>query len=224
MAASGKLKERVLSLLKEDDEFRLAVAGLLGLYAILDELKKLREDFNTFAKEQERRWEENNRKWEMAEKRFEVIELELKKLREDFNRLYESVMGRMDAFEKRLIALGARWGVESEVAFREAMKGIVEKPFGAGRVERWVYEDREGEVFGYPSQVEVDLLVKDEVHVLVEVKSSASEADVAKLWRIGNLYARAMGVRPKLALVTPFIDARGLEAARKLGVEVYTSL
>jgi len=51
-----ELKEKILCLLREDEEFRLAVAGLIGLDAILSELKKLREDFHYFMKEQEKRW------------------------------------------------------------------------------------------------------------------------------------------------------------------------
>jgi len=251
-------------LLREDEKFRLAVAGLLGLDAILLELKRLREDFNRFAELEEKRWEdnrrrweeserrweenerrwresekrweenwrlweENNRKWEEAYKRFEAIEEELRKLREDhnklredFNRAYESMMRRMNSFERKLVALGARWGVESEEAFREAMRGILEEVLGAGKVEKWRYYDEGGEVLGYPAWVEADLVVRDDVHVLAEVKASASDSDVVKLWRLGRLYEKVRGVRPRLVLVTPFIDEGGLEAARKLGVEVYT--
>ena len=44
------------------------------------------------------------------------------------------------------------------------MKSIVEQYFG-GEVERWITDDEEGIVFGHPSKVEVDLIVKDgELH------------------------------------------------------------
>ena len=234
--ADAELKKRFLELLKSDEEFRLAVAGLLGLDTVISELKKLREDFQVFVKEQEKRWEENSRRWEGAFKRFEAIEFEIKrlweaveklredfnKLREDFNKLYESVMKRMDSFERRLMALGTRWGIESEGAFRNAMRGVVEELLGVAKVEKWRYYDERGEVLGYPSWIEVDVTIKDQIHVLLEVKSSASGAEVSKLWRIGKLYERVVGVRPRLVLVTPFIDESGLEAAEKLGVEVYT--
>lgn len=259
MVESLEFKRKVISLLKEDEEFRLAVAGLLGFDAILNEVRRLREDFNKFVEleakrweennkkweennkrweESNRRWEENNKRWEEAYKRFEVIESELKGLREDFNKYYVSVMRRMDfferradsferkmvSFERRMIALGARWGIESEEAFREAMKGFVEELFGVDKVERWVYYDEGGEVFGYPSQVEVDVLVKDGSHILIEVKSSVSDSDVAKLWRIGNLYSKVTGFKPMLVIVTPFIDEKGLEAAKRLGVKVFTDV
>jgi uncharacterized phage-like protein YoqJ len=59
---TAELKKKILSLLREDEEFKLAVAGLLGLDTILNELKKLREDFQLFMQEQAKRWDENNKK------------------------------------------------------------------------------------------------------------------------------------------------------------------
>jgi len=246
----AELKKAVLELLKSDEEFRLAVAGLLGLDTAINELKKLREDFLTFIKleekrweENNKRWEENNRRWEEAYKRFEALEKKLlehdrkfeaieseikrlweavEKLREDFNKSYESIMRRLDSFERRLIALGTRWGVDSEKAFRNAMRGVVEEILGVARVEKWRYYDKEGEVLGYLALIEADVAIKDQVHILIEVKASASSAEVSKLWRIGKLYEKVTGVKPRLVLVTPFIDEEGLETAKNLGVEVYT--
>ncbi len=241
---SEEERKRILRTLREDEEFRYAVAGLLGLDTILSELKALRLDFQRHLEleklrweenskrweENNKRWEENNRRWEEAYKRFEAIEAELKrlredhnKLREDFNRQFELFNRRLDSFERRLMALGARWGVESEEAFREAMRSVVEEILGAGRVEKWRVLDEEGEVLGYRAEVEVDVLIKGEAHVLVEVKSSASEGDVVRLWRVGRLYERRTGVKPRLVLVTPFPTGRAFEVARKLGVEICTS-
>ncbi|MGC9119277.1 MAG: hypothetical protein ACP5I3_09865 [Thermoproteus sp.] len=109
------LKEEFLRLLREDEEFRLAVAGLLGLDEILKELRRLREDFTTFVKaeeerwkENEKRWEENNKRWEENERRwqeayrrFEAIEEELKRLREDFTTFVKMEEERWKENEKR---------------------------------------------------------------------------------------------------------------------------
>jgi hypothetical protein len=238
VALKEGLKREFLEMLKTDEEFRYAVAGLLGLDTILNELKMFREDFKKYIElegeiwrenskrweennrrweENNKRWEDNNRRWEEAYKRLEAIELELKTLREDFNKTSKS-------FEIKLMALGARWGLESEYAFREAVRGIVERILGAGKVSKWRYYDANGEVLGYPAYIESDVLIRDDTHILVEVKSSASDGDVSKLWKIGNLYCRVVGVKPKLILVTPFIDEKGLNAAEKLSVEVYTKI
>ncbi|MEM4682807.1 MAG: hypothetical protein QXR37_05610, partial [Ignisphaera sp.] len=39
----SELKHEVLRLLKEDEEFRYAIAGLIGLSTVIDELKSLKE-------------------------------------------------------------------------------------------------------------------------------------------------------------------------------------
>ena len=98
------------------------------------------------------------------------------KLIEDFNKLYESVMRRLDLFDRKITALGARRGLVSERAFRRAMKGVLEEVLGARRVEKWRIYDEIGEVFGYPAEVEFDLVIKNGVHKLVEIKTCASIA------------------------------------------------
>jgi hypothetical protein len=113
-------------------------------------------------------------------------------------------------------------GVESEDAFRNVMRGVVEEFLGMAKVEKWRYYDERGEVMGYPSWIEVDIAVKDQIHILIEVKASTSSAEVTKLWRIGKLYEIVVGVKSRLVLITPFIDEEGLEAAKRLCVEVYT--
>jgi len=45
------------------------------------------------------------------------------------------------ALDRRVLALGARRGVESEEAFRRAMRGVVKEILGVAKVERWSYFD-----------------------------------------------------------------------------------
>jgi len=233
-----EFKKMFLRLLREDEEFRLAVAGLIGFEELLkrferheeelrrvwEAIEKLREDLHIFMKEQEKRWEENNKRWEEAYKRFEAIERKLL----EHDKRFEALMRRMDLLEKRIdrkiTMLGARWGLETEKSFRRAVKGLVEEVLGRGKVEKWKFYDEKGEVYGYPSEVEIDLLIRDEVHILVEVKASASSGDVVELWRIGGLYQRVTGIRPRLVIITPFIDERAMKTAKELGVEVYTKI
>jgi hypothetical protein len=92
---------------------------------------------------------------------------------------------------------------------------------GAGRVERWVYSDSEGFVYGHPSIVEVDVVIRDREHVLVEVKASVSKGDVLELVRIIQIYEKVAGVKPRLAIISPYIDPGARQLARSLGVEVY---
>lgn len=100
---------------------------------------------------------------------------------------------------------------------------MVERYFG-GKVRKWVYEDEEGLVFGHPASIEVDLLIRDREHVLVEVKSSISRGDIATLLRKGMLYERVKGMKPSLAIISPLVEVRALEDAEALGIPVFTKL
>ncbi|MFP3242059.1 PD-(D/E)XK nuclease family protein [Caldisphaera sp.] len=172
------------------------------------------EENNKKWEENNKRWEENNKKWEEANKRFEAIENELKQLRMDFNNIFAS-------FSRRLDALGARWGIVSEQAFRNGMKGVVEKILGAGKVEKWVYRDDSGEVYGYPSVIEVDMLIKDGEHILIEIKSSISRGDVIEFWRKAKFYEKITNIKPKLIIISPYVDDRALEDINRFGIILY---
>ena len=83
-----------------------------------------------------------------------------------------------------------------------------------------MYYDDSGTVYGFPSIVEVDLVVKDNLHILIEVKSRVSKGDVATLYRKGLLYERINNIKPKLVILGGFIDEDAYEASEKLNVEL----
>lgn len=208
---ASELKSEILRLLREDEEFRYAVAGLIGLEEILrrldrheGELVKLREDMNRVLE------------------RLDRHEEELVRLREDLNRLREDMMRGFDLVNRHISALGARWGLMAEEAFREGLRGVLERELGL-RVERWTCFDDSGVVYGYPSSVEVDVAVRDGKVILIEVSSHVRASDVYELKRKAELYERVTGRRPdRLLIVTPYAEPRALEAAKRHGVEVYT--
>ncbi len=75
-------------------------------------------------------------------------------------------------------------------------------------------------MFGHPSIIDVDVLVKDDVHIIVEFKAHADRGDVAELYRIGKLYEKVTGKKPRLLLVAAAIRDRAYELAKKMGIEV----
>jgi len=148
----------------------------------------------------------------------------MNKLREDMVRGFELVERRIELVERHISALGTRWGFMAEGAFGESLRGLLEKELGF-RVERWRAYDERGMVFGYPSEVEVDVAVSDEKLTLIEVSSHVRASDVLQFRRKAELYERKTGRRPdRLLMVTPYIDEKVLEAARQLGIEVYTKV
>ncbi|MCD6088750.1 DUF3782 domain-containing protein [Candidatus Bathyarchaeota archaeon] len=240
------IKEEFLRLLEKDKEFRYAVAGLIGLDQILtrldrheEELIKLREDMNRLREDMNRGFkrydaeivrlrEDMNRGFrrydqEIAKLREDMIrgfqryDAEIAKLREDMNRGFELI-------ERHISALGARWGLITEEAFRAGLKGLIEKEFGL-KIERWTVYDEEGMVFGYPSQVEVDVAVRDEKVILIEVKAHVDSSDLYSFKRKAELYEMKTGRKPsRLLVVTPYIEDRAIQAAKSLKIEVYTNV
>jgi hypothetical protein len=215
--AVKELKSRMLRLLREDEEFRYAVAGLLGLEEILKrldrheaELVRLREDMNKLR-------EDMNKLREDMVEGFRRHDIELARLREDMIRGFELV-------ESHISALGARWGIMAESAFRESLRGLLEKELGY-RVEKWTVFDEAGRVYGYPSLVDVDVTVSDGKLILIEVSSHIKASDITTFRRKAELYMEKTGKRPdKLVAVTPYIDDTAQKAAKELGIEVYTKV
>ena len=228
------LKQKLLELLEKDPEFRYAVAGLIGFKEVLDRLSKHDEKFNKIEerilKVEERlekieeeikkiyeRLEDYDKKFNEILRRLEIHD----KILEEHSRRIEELAKRIEDLAKSIQALGMRWGLVSEEAFRRGMYGIVEKILGVGRVERWTYVDREGFVYGYPSLIDVDLVIKDSEHILVEIKASVSAGDVLEFKRIGELYEKVTGKKPKLVIVTLYAHEKAKEVARVLEVEIY---
>ena len=137
-------------------------------------------------------------------------------MREDFN------VG-MGNFARYLQALGSRWGVFAEDAFREGLRGLLESYFGV-KVKKWTYYDEEGYVFGRPSTVDIDVAIVNAKHILIEVKSSVSRGDVGTFIKTASLYKRVLNVEPELVIVSPFVDERALKLAEEAGIRVYTAL
>ncbi|MEN3038765.1 MAG: DUF3782 domain-containing protein [Candidatus Kryptonium sp.] len=87
------------------------------------------------------------------------IEEIIKQLAEIQLKSEESLKRFEREFTIKIGALGTRWGISSEFAFREALKGILaERGY---QVESFLKFDSEGFVFGKPDQVEIDLIIKD---------------------------------------------------------------
>jgi hypothetical protein len=160
---------------------------------------------------------------ELAKLREDMVEgfkrhvVELARLREDMIRGFELV-------ERHITALGARWGIMAESAFRESLKGLLEKELGY-RVEKWTVFDEAGKVYGYPSVVDVDVTVSDGKLILIEVSSHIKASDITTFRRKAELYTEKTGKRPdKLVVVTPYIDDTAQKAAKELEIEVYTKV
>jgi hypothetical protein len=235
----SKLKEEFLKLLEEDKEFRLAVAGLIGLDTIINELKKFREDFLTFVNIQEKRWEENEKRWIEAFKRFEAIEktlLEHTKILEEHSRILQEHTKILEEHSKRLEELertvvrieinlnrlGGRWGRNMERTVLELFRKVLEeRGIEPGRVEKFEYIDRDGKFYKKGARIEVDMYIHNEKLYLIEIKSLVEYGDVEHFHDKAQIVEKILGRRAdKLMLIAVNIYDNALKRARELGIDV----
>lgn len=187
-------------LLKEDPSFREEVmAQLTGILATKDDIAKILAKLEEHSK----------------------ILQEHGKILQEHGRILQEHTVRIDKFERTLSAIGARWGVIAEDAFREGMRGILED-IGYS-VRKWRIRDEEGLVYGRSSMVEADLLIKDGQHMLIEIKSSVSRFDMAGFKKLADLYEKIEGTKARLLVISPFIDSRARVLGEELGIEIYSS-
>jgi hypothetical protein len=171
------------------------------------ELKALRE-------EQNRTWEEQNRKWEEQNRKWDANQAELKSLHEE-----SLALGKR--LDRSIGALGARWGLRSEKAFRDALAGILEKTFGV-EVRNIIDYDDDGEVFGRPEQIEIDVIIKNGLLIICELKSSIDKAGMYSFERKARFYERRhQRQADRLIVISPMIDSRAQDVAKRLGIETY---
>jgi hypothetical protein len=137
-----------------------------------------------------------------------------------------AMIRRMEALDRKydstIGALGAHWGLYSEQSFRNALRGILTGFFNLEVINVIEYDDT-GAVFGRPDQIELDLIIKNGLLIICEIKSSVSKADVYAFERKARWYEqRHARQADRLMIISPMIDARAREAARRLQIDMYS--
>jgi hypothetical protein len=161
--------------------------------------------------EQRRLWEENqaesNRRWDENQ--------------EELKRLHNEIMAQSQKFDRGIGALGSRWGLQSEKAFRDALAAILEQSFDVQVVNVIDYDDS-GDVFGRPDQIELDVIIKNGLLLICELKSSIDKAGMYIFERKARFYERRHERKAnRLIVISPMIDARARKVGERLGIEMY---
>ncbi len=214
------IRRELPGFVKTDPEFRTYLMDLMRpefapraetddrFYAILNELRHDRE-------EQRGKWEEQNHKWEEQNRKWEANQAELL-------RLHEEIMAQNDKLDRSIGGLGARWGLKSESAFRNALAGILEKHFGVEVLNISEYDDQ-GVVFGRPDQIELDIIIKNGLLLICELKSSIDKAGMYSFERKARFYEeRHQRKADRLIVISPMIDPRAMPVAQRLGIETFS--
>jgi hypothetical protein len=211
-------------------EFRVQRADFEELKAIVRDLAKSQQELAEAQKrtelkveelaEAQKRTEHGVRELAEAQKR---TEHQVGELAEAQKRTESELTLFRRTFTAQIGGLGARWGMQTEEAFRQGMRAILQEV--GFTTERFLDYDKDGEVFGTPDQVEVDVVIQNGKVFVLEIKSSVSKADVASFDRKVTYYARKSGraVTRKL-IVTPYLDHRAQEISQRLGMEICTDV
>ncbi len=180
-----------------------------------------------FKRDQDKKWEENKRE---QDKKWEENKLEQDKKWEEQNRRWdESRKDTNEKFEKldkrynsTIGALGARWGIHSEESFRNGLKAILEESFDVEVIHVTEWDD-EGVVFGRPDQVELDILIKNGLLIICELKSSVSKSEVYHFERKVRFYENMHNRKcARMIIISPMADDSAKTVAKTLSIEVYS--
>jgi hypothetical protein len=176
--------------------------------------------------EANRKWEEQNRKWDENQRALKAMQDEANRKWEEDYREIMAMIRRVEALDRKydstIGALGARWGLYSEQSFRNALRGILTGFFNLEVINVIEYDDT-GAVFGRPDQIELDLIIKNGLLIICGIKSSVSKADVYAFERKARWYEqRHARQADRLMIISPMVDARAREAARRLQIDMYS--
>jgi hypothetical protein len=184
-----------------------------------DEQNRKWEEQNRKWDEENRKWDEQNRKWDEQNCKWEEQHKEQDK---KFQQVHEEIMAQAKRVDRSIGALGARWGMQSEKAFRNALAGILEESFGVQVINVNEYDD-EGDVFGRLEQIELDVIIKNGVLLICELKSSIDKAGMYSFERKARFYEKRHGRKAnRLIVISPMIDDRARKVGETLGIEMYS--
>ncbi len=200
---------------------------------VLNELQRDREEqarkwdeqnrkFDAFQAEQARKWDEQARKWDEQNRKWEENNQRLDRIEAQNSATLEEIQKANRRYESAIGAIGSRWGLYSEASFRNGLQAILGQSFGVEVLNLTLY-DQEGEVFGRPEQVELDIIIKNGLTIVCELKSSIDKAGMYIFGRKADFYAKNQNrVVNRKIVISPMVDERAVPVAKSLGIEIYS--
>ncbi|MBI4649453.1 MAG: DUF3782 domain-containing protein [Bacteroidia bacterium] len=200
-------------LLKKDEELKKYVLLLIEKTAAPkkrteDRFEQLLSEIHALRDEGNRKWAEWEKKWEENQKRWELNTAELKLL----HRKYDQGMG----------AIGSRWGFHTESTFRNAITGILSE-ITTYKVEHFEEKDFTGEVFGYPENIEIDLIISNGQTFIAEIKSSVSDADVRDFIKKAKWWEKQKKIKSNgLIIISPMIHPKAKSVIEHFDIRCFS--
>ena len=187
-----------------------------------EQRSELSRQWQEYIQEQDRKWEKQDRKWDEQDRKWEEQNRKWEDAKREFDRMHEEIMAIAKKYDRSIGAIGARWGIKSENSFRNALVGILEQSFGVQVLNINDYDD-EGEVFGRPDQIELDVIIKNGLLIICEIKSSIDKAGIYIFERKVRFYEKKhQRAVTRMLVISPMVEAKAERVAEQLGIEIYS--
>ena len=180
------------------------------------------QELHLLREESDRRWEENQQRWEENWAKLQRMQEESERNWQQQHETNRQLHKKMDRVDATLGAIGARWGTRSEASFRNALRALLQEVADV-QVQQVDIVDETGEVFGYPANVELDIVIHNGKLIVCEIKSSVSRAEVREFHDKIQFYKKHRQQEiDRTMLISPMIDAKAKEAAQALNITLYS--
>lgn len=140
-------------------------------------------------------------------------------MNKQFDKVHEGQMLLKVAID----SIGQRSGIRLEKTILKLLQRVLEKrDIDINKVEWIELIDDKGEVFSKNYRTDVDVLVRNGLHFLMEIKYKADNRDLFHFLKTAELYTKKYKKPSKLLLLTLEIDPRTLNNAQAENIEVIT--
>lgn len=149
---------------------------------------------------------------EMTEHRVNELTVQVEKLAVAQERTEQEIRELKKSLSDQIAALGSRWGIYNEGTFRSTIYGVFKEMEGI--------TVKEGDYGGR----QVDVVIRDGEHILLEITSRMHAKDITSLYRSADDYEQQEGVKPKLMVATSYISPRLMQKIMSLArpIEIFS--
>ncbi len=120
-------------------------------------------------------------------------------------------------------AMGSRWGMGAEEAFRKGFEDVLSEL--GYKVIKWRKKDEKAEVFMFPRDAEIDIIIRDDKKIAIEVKSSLTLGELENFLKCTKFYEKVENEKlTDKIIVAIFTYPEVFEYASKLGVKIIRGL
>jgi hypothetical protein len=152
----------------------------------------------------------------IIQQRFETMDKRFEGLVEAMDRGFMTLKVAIDS-------IGQRSGIRLEKTILKLLQKTLEnRDIDINKIEWIEMIDENGQVFSKNYRTDIDVLIKNGFHFLIEVKYKADNRDVLHFLKVSELYTKKYQRPNKLLLISLEIDPRTQVYAENENIEVIT--